>query len=456
MDQARTIDTPAPAEATPMPTGSAWAVVWALSLASMVAYIDRQVLTLLFAPLKADLQLSDTEVSLLVGFAFVVCYAVFGLVSGWLADRYSRKGLVSWGIAIWSAATCACGAANSFATLFAARMLVGTGESTLSPAAMSMVTDAFPREKLARAMSVYTAASFVGMGMAMVLGGVGIGVATQIVESGAPVFGSMRPWQVSFVLVGAIGGLAVLPMLLIKEPPRGGRAAPAAPKAPLGGPPLGRFLRANAGAFGFIWIGYSLNAMSGVGTMSWTPTYFMRIYDLTAPQIGLMYGGIVAIVGLIGVMTGPTVFEWLKRRGMRDGYIVFPMICFALGAIPSIIAFSVDSLPLALGLIGFKQLIMTLPMPIMAMSMQIIAPPQLRGRMSAIYLFMGNILAAAIGPVTVAVFTDHLYRDENLLGMSIITNTLIMVPLAATCLWLAIKPYRTSLADADAGFVRTY
>src|SRR5690606_13159348 len=106
---------------------------------AMISHVDRQILTLLLGPIKADLGLSDTEVSLLVGLAFVVCYALFGLVSGWLTDRYSRKGLVSIGITFWSVATAACGMANSFTSLFVARMAVGVGESTLSPAAMSLI-----------------------------------------------------------------------------------------------------------------------------------------------------------------------------------------------------------------------------------------------------------------------------------------------------------------------------
>jgi len=440
----------------PLPSHAAWFLVGALSLASMVAYVDRQILVLLFGPIKQDLGLSDTEVSLLVGLAFVACYSVFGLLSGWLTDRYSRKGLVSIGVLFWSAATAACGAANSFTQLFAARMAVGVGESTLSPAAMSSLTDAFPREKLARAMSVYTAAAFVGMGLAMVLGGFGIGIATHLVEADLPFVGGLRPWQLTFILVGAVGAVAVIPLMFTREPNRSRPVQNSATTESANGPPFLGFLKANKGSFGLLWIGYSLNAMAGVATMSWTPTYFIRTFGLSATEIGLIYGLIITVFGLIGVLSGPAVLAWITRKGFRDGYVLFPLICLAFGAVPSVLAFSTDIMWLALLLISFKQLVMTLPMPIMAMSMQIIAPSELRGRLSAIYLFMGNILAAAIGPVTVAIFTDYVFADEARLGSSIIANTVLMVPLAAACLWLAIKPYRASLADADAGFVRSY
>lgn len=434
---------------------AAWFLVWALSLASMISYVDRQILTLLIGPIKGTLKLSDTEVSLLVGLAFVICYAVFGLVSGWLTDRHSRKGLASIGIAFWSMATVACGMANSFTSLFAARMAVGVGESTLSPAAMSLITDAFPREKLARAMSVFTGATFIGMGLAMILGGASIKIATELVKSGPAFFHNFAPWQLSFMLIGALGSLAVIPMILAKEPPRQGIAKTATQEA-VAGPPLGRFLKANIASFACLWTGYSLYAMSGVGALSWTPTYFIRTFGWTAPQIGIAYGMLVCVVGFIGVMIGPYLHAALAKRGMRDGYVLFPMACLAAGSLLSIVAFSMPTATGALAVIAVKQLLMSLPMPIMAMSMQIIAPSQLRGRTSAIYHFMGSILAAAVGPVSVAVFTDYLYKDEGQVGLSIITNTALLVPLATLFLWLAVKPYRTSLADADAGFARSY
>lgn len=455
MDMAVTQAPPAEQDGNYLSNKAAWFLVWALSFASMISYVDRQILTLLLGPIKADLKLSDTEVSLLVGLAFVICYAGFGLISGWLTDRYSRKGLVSIGIAFWSIATAACGMANSFANLFVARMAVGVGESTLSPAAMSLITDAFPREKLARAMSVFTGATFIGMGLAMILGGASIKLATWLVEQNAALVGGLAAWQLSFIMIGAVGALVLIPMLMAKEPPRQGIA-----KADNGqansGPPFGGFIKANIATFACLWIGYSLHAMSGVGALSWTPTYFIRVFGWSAPQIGIVYGLMVCIVGFIGVMIGPNIHKALAGRGMRDGYVLFPMTCMALGAVVSILAFSVPTAEGALALIALKQLLFSLPMPIMAMSMQIIAPSQLRGRTSAIYHFMGSILAAAVGPVSVAIFTDYLYKDESQVGLSIITNTALLVPLATLFLWLAAKPYRKSLADADAGFARNY
>ena len=141
--------------AAPFPAARhAWFAVGALSLVNMVSYIERQILTLLFGPIKADFHLSDTEVSLLAGAAFVIFFVIFGLFFGRLADRVNRKRLIMIGAVFWGLATAACGAAQTFVQLFIARISVGIGESTLGPSALSMISDYFPRERIVRPISV--------------------------------------------------------------------------------------------------------------------------------------------------------------------------------------------------------------------------------------------------------------------------------------------------------------
>ena len=111
----------------------AWFVVGSLALINMVSYIERQIPTLLFAPIKKEFLLSDTQVSLLAGFAFVLFYVGFRIVIGRLADRLNRKRIIAIGVVLWSLATMSCGLARSFAQLFVARVMVGVGEATLGP-----------------------------------------------------------------------------------------------------------------------------------------------------------------------------------------------------------------------------------------------------------------------------------------------------------------------------------
>ena len=159
--------------AQPQPQSSlayGWLTVGLLTVAYIFSFIDRYVLGLLIEPIKADLDLTDTQIGLLLGPAFAIFYATMGLPLGWLADRKNRVKIVAVGIAVWSIATAASGLARNFTHLFIARMSIGVGEATLSPCAMSIISDSFPPEKRSRPIAVYTMALSVGAGFASLLG----------------------------------------------------------------------------------------------------------------------------------------------------------------------------------------------------------------------------------------------------------------------------------------------
>ncbi|WP_374651033.1 MFS transporter [Rhizorhabdus sp.] len=148
-----------------------WYAVSVLVLAYTLSYVDRQILTLMVEPIKASLQVSDVQISLLHGLAFAVFYTLLGLPIGRLADRHRRVTIISVGVFVWSAMTALCGLARNFGQLFAARVGVGVGEAALSPAAYSMIADYFGRKTLPKAMSFYTGAIYLGAGLALIAGG---------------------------------------------------------------------------------------------------------------------------------------------------------------------------------------------------------------------------------------------------------------------------------------------
>src|SRR5207237_6904211 len=143
---------------------SAWAVVAILIGTAILSYTDRQVLSLLVDPIRRDLLISDTEVSLLLGTAFAVVYGVAGIPFGLLADRTSRRNLIFFGVVVWSIGTVACGFAGSFSGLFAARIVVGLGESVLSPSAISLISDYFPPSRRGLAVGSYLSGIAIGNG----------------------------------------------------------------------------------------------------------------------------------------------------------------------------------------------------------------------------------------------------------------------------------------------------
>jgi MFS family permease len=200
----------------------AWSVVAILIFAYTISFVDRQIMALLIQPIKADLQINDTQIGLLHGLAFAVFYTLFGIPIGRMADSKSRKWIIIVGISIWSAMTAACGLAKSFTQLMFARIGVGVGEASLSPSAYSMLSDYFPREKRGRALSMYGTGIFLGSGLAFLLGGKVVAYTMMAESFSLPLLGELRPWQMAFMLVALPGILAVMLMGLVKEPLRRG------------------------------------------------------------------------------------------------------------------------------------------------------------------------------------------------------------------------------------------
>ena len=149
----------------------AWYVVFVLFIASIVSFLDRQIIAIMVSDIKADLGLDDFQIGLLQGPPFGIFYALMSVPIALAADQLNRRNIIAMGVTFWSIATAACGLAGSFVQLFMARISVGVGEATLGPSAYSIISDYFPRQKLAMAMSVFTMGNLMGVGIAMVLGG---------------------------------------------------------------------------------------------------------------------------------------------------------------------------------------------------------------------------------------------------------------------------------------------
>ena len=215
-----------PAWANPL---YAWFVVLVLTIAYTCSFIDRQILTLLIEPIRRDLHITDTQVSLLGGLAFSILYTTLGIPIARLADQTHRRNLMAAGLAFWSIMTATCGLARSFWGLFAARIGVGVGEAALSPAAFSLLADYFPPQRLARAISVYSMGLYFGAGLALMIGGSVVKAVSSAPVHELPIIGEVFPWQMTFFAVGLLGLPALLLMFTIREPVRRGVAQKPAP-----------------------------------------------------------------------------------------------------------------------------------------------------------------------------------------------------------------------------------
>src|SRR6516225_1782664 len=196
----------------PWPSASrAWWAVGVFCIAAILSYSDRQILSLLVDPIRADLHITDAQVGLLQGAAFSLIYAVAGVALGRAADVMPRRLVIVAGVLVWSVGTLACGYANSFGSLFAARAAVGIGEAALAPAATSIIADSFRAHRRGAGIGVFLMGMVVGAGGALALGGFILQAAQSGALAGVPVLGALAPWRAGLVVLG----LAGLPVALL-------------------------------------------------------------------------------------------------------------------------------------------------------------------------------------------------------------------------------------------------
>jgi MFS family permease len=430
--------------------GYAWYVVGVLTLVYVFSFIDRQILSLLVGPIRRDLAISDTQMSLLMGVSFAVFYTFFGMPLGRLADSRSRRTIIAAGFAFWSVFTAACGLAQNFLQMLLLRMGVGVGEAALSPAAYSLIWDYFPARRRALAISVYSMGIYVGAGLALFLGGTVTGLAAAKETWDLPIVGPTRPWQVVFFVVGLPGILLALLMYTVREPARPGRTAGSAAegKHRVSQVPLGEVL----GYFRQNWktlfchnVGFALLSFSGYGSSAWIPTFLVRNHGWSAREAGQTYGLIVAIFGALGVVAGGWLADWLSRRGYRDSVLRISWVAALLWLPAGLFVPLVASATVATWLLVPTVFLHSVPMGIAPAAIQQIMPPTMRGQASAVYLFVLNLIGLGIGPTAVAMVTDYVFGDDNAVRYSLAIVPTAAHAVAGLLLLMALKPFRQSL-----------
>lgn len=409
-----------------------------LILAYTFSYIDRTILTLMVKPIRASLGISDVQLSLLHGLAFALFYTFMGIPIGRLVDRHRRTYIVAAGIALWSVATALCGFATTFGLMFAARVMVGIGESTLSPAAYSMLADKFAGKKLVRALAFYQSAIYLGPAIATLFGGVLLGK----LEPHDGAFGHFEPWQQVFLLVGLPGLLIALLVLTLREPARTGAGAGVAMpsfRAVLS------HMRGQFGAYGLLILGLCLQSIMWNGATFWIPEHLKRTYGWTSSEVAWSYGPTIAICGVAGGLTGGWIAGWLRDQGRSDSNVLIGIFA-AAAACP--LAFAAPLMPngqTSLALLGMFLFVGAMPYGGAAAAFQEITPNRMRGQVSAVYLFWLNLAGIGLGATLIALATEHLYGGDA--GLSAALSTVAGTAALASALVLAVcrKPYRAAM-----------
>jgi MFS family permease len=434
----------------------AWYVVVVLTLAYTCSFIDRQILTLLIEPIRRDLQINDTQVSLLGGLAFTIFYTLLGIPLARLADQAHRRNLMAIGLAFWSAMTAACGLARGFWGLFAARVGVGVGEAALSPAAFSLLSDYFPPRRLARAIGAYSTGVYFGAGLALMIGGTVIQLVSSVPSRHLPVIGEIYSWQLTFFVVGAIGLPILLLMFTIREPLRRGvavRSAAAAPAHPPSSwPALRAFMRENARTLVCHIGAFTLYGIAIGSYLFWSPSFMMRSYGWGAPRAGLTLGALLFVLGTAGVYCGGWCADRLAARGHRDAILRAAFLGMLCG-LPFILATPLfDDARLAVVGLAVAVFFLAFPQGLPAAALQIMTPNPLRAQMTAIYFFIGNLIANGFGPMIPALLTDYVFKDPGMLRYAIAIVAGTAAPLSLIVLYFGLGAYRASVQRAEERF----
>ena len=421
---------------TVKPRGS-WYIVGVLTVAYICSYIDRSVLGLMVGPIKAELGITDTQFSLLQGFAFAIFYTLLGIPIAWLADRASRRNIIASGIAVWSLMTALCGLARTFGSMFLARVGVGVGEAALSPAAYSMIADLFPREKLGRALGIYSSGVFIGIGLSFILVAKLIGMLNTV---SLPLVGELTPWRLTLIALGIPGLVVAALCLTFREPARLG--------ASTGGLPLGQvgaFFTANARLYVLHFIAFSMLTLLFNAVMTWFGEYLIRIHGMDRSTAGYSLGLIVTFFGGGGIICGGLHSDYLKRRGDNGGAIRSALLaaCLVLpfGATATLMPSAELSLVLCAPLLFFASWVFAPA----TTALQLFTPPAMRAQFSAVYLFVVNLTGIGFGGTFVALITDFVFRDEAMLHYSMATAAGLSGFVSIVLLWTLLSIYRRSM-----------
>ena len=369
-------------------------VVWLLAVVYTLNFLDRQIVSILAEPIRKDLNLTDTQLGMLGGIAFALFYTTFGIPIGWLADRVRRVWIISGACALWSLFTALCGTATNFVQLALFRMGVGIGEAGGSPPSYSLISDYFKPEERGTALAIYSLGVPAGSMFGSALGG---WIAAE------------HGWRTAFFVMGIPGiVMALLLLLIVKEPKRGGLDAFAEGKDSHDKPPP--IFTAIAGFFSnrtlvCTAIAAGLSAFVGYAALTWNPPFLIRVKGMTLTQVAAYYSLVLGITGMIGTFAAGWLVDKLSVRDRR-WFAWVPAIAFAI-TIPFWIGLLyAPTWQIALACIAVPALLNTCYLaPALAVVQNAVAPNR-RVISGAVLLFVLNIIGLGAGPVYVGRISD--------------------------------------------------
>jgi MFS family permease len=411
----------------------AWWVVATMFAASIVSVIDRGILTLMVDPVRKDLAISDVQMSLLLGVAFGLFYAVAGVPLGLLADRFSRRRLLVLGIAVWSAATFFGGLSASFGELFAARLLVGLGEAALAPCAVSLIGDMFPPDRRGRPISVYLLGQSLAGGLSVMLTGAIISAVPAGRLAWIGWFDGLAAWRVAFLIAGMSGIPVILMLMTFREPVRRGA------KVSRGRTPIISvigYLRRNWKVFLPFYAGFSMLVMMSYSIGAWSSTYLMRQFALQPSDVGKWQGSVGIVLGTSGALLAGFIVDAVSRHARPGGKLIY-LASVAFFMFPAALLVFMPTAATAILSLGFIAFFMPMVGTGMVTTVQEMVPSDMRGISVSLFGLFNTITGQSLGPFLVALIADH-YTDSGPYGLGIAMTIVCLPALACATLLFAL------------------
>jgi MFS family permease len=377
-------------------------VLFMLTLVYVFNFIDRQLLVILQESIKSELHLSDTQLGLLSGFTFAIFYVTVGIPIASVADKGNRRNIVAISLALWSMMTAVSGLTRNFFQLLLARIGVGVGEAGGSPPAHAMISDYFPPEKRATALSIYSTGIYIGIAIGFLMGGY---------------LNEQLGWRTAFFVLGIPGVFfSLIFFLTVKEPRRG---ATDINKLPVTGThSFVDVLKLLYSQYTFVCLSFatSLLVFCIYGLTAWAPSFLLRVHGMTKGDTGLALGLIFGLGGGVGTFAG----GWLTDRfGKHDkrryltipGYGVLISVPFM-----AIALFSKDT-AISVTCLGVCNFLYSMYLGPAITVVHSLVPASMRALSSAVMFLVLNLIGLGLGPLTIGMISDVLvpaFGNESL------------------------------------------
>ncbi len=427
--------------------GGAWYVVGVLAVLLAFSYFDRFILALLADAISQDLDLSDQQMGVLIGFGFALVYSLAGLPIAWYLDHGNRVLGVALGVLVWSACTVASGFAQSFEGLLVLRAGVAIGEAVLTPALVSMVADMFMPEKRGKPTAIYLALGTVMTGGAFVAGG----FAVQLAEWLQPAFADLAVWRLTLVIVGLPGTLLVVLLLLTVAEPVRRPDTPSPDGSTVSVNSALAHMRSHAAFYIPFYVCYGFGVSLGFAAFSWVPTILVRSHGFDVSGSGFAFGS----VAIPAIVAGTLFWSWLvDRMGYRGaGPTITLLIGVALtlfAALAGLLARDTLVTVVAAALLCAGSGVFT---PVFALVVQQATPPRLHARLMAVALLAASIIGSGVGPLAPPVLAPWFGDSPDALRLAVFSYVLVVGVVVIAGLLLGAPGYRR-LAQANPAIER--